>query len=141
MNKRVETIPPEAMAALSSYSWPGNIRELQNFIERSVILTSGNVLRVQAKELQRDNPVAASIGGTLEEIEREHILQALRETQGVIGGRFGAAFRLGLKRTTLLSKMQKFGIAAERKYVAVSDENRQAQTKSSRLKISRNMCS
>jgi DNA-binding NtrC family response regulator len=118
MNKRVETIPPEAMAALSSYSWPGNIRELQNFIERSVILTSGNVLRVQAKELQRDNPVAASIGGTLEEIEREHILQALRETDGVIGGRFGAAFRLGLKRTTLLSRMQKFGISAERKYVA-----------------------
>jgi DNA-binding NtrC family response regulator len=122
MNKRVETIPAEAMAALSSYPWPGNIRELQNFIERSVILTSGNVLRVQAKELQLDSPVAASTGGTLEEIEREHILQALRESDGVIGGRSGAALRLGLKRTTLLSRMQKFGISAERKYVAVTPD-------------------
>jgi DNA-binding NtrC family response regulator len=119
MNKQVETIPSEAMAALSSYPWPGNIRELQNFIERSVILTSGNVLSVPAKELQLTNPVATSSAGTLEEIEREHILQALRETDGVIGGRFGAAFRLGLKRTTLLSRMQKFGISSERKYVAV----------------------
>ena len=82
MNKRVETIHPEAMAALSSYPWPGNIRELQNLIERSVILMSGNVLRVQAKELQLDSPVAASTGGTLEEIEHEHILQALRESSG-----------------------------------------------------------
>ena len=122
MNKRVQTIPPEAMTALSSYRWPGNIRELQNFIERSVILTSGNVLRVQAKELQLDSPVAASTGGTLEEIEREHILQALRQTDGVIGGRFGAAFSLGLKRTTLLSRMQKFGISGERKYVAVAPD-------------------
>jgi DNA-binding NtrC family response regulator len=123
MNKRVETIPPEAMSALSRYPWPGNIRELQNFIERSVILTSGNVLRAQTKQLKLDSPVAASTGGTLEEIEREHILQALRETDGVIGGRFGAALRLGLKRTTLLSRMQKFGITFERKFVVVpSDE-------------------
>ena len=123
MNKRVETIPPEVMAAICSYSWPGNIRELQNFIERSVILTSGNVLRAQTKELKLDSPAAASTGGTLEEIEREHILQVLRETEGVIGGRFGAALRLGLKRTTLLSRMQKFGITSERKYVAIpSDE-------------------
>jgi DNA-binding NtrC family response regulator len=140
MNKRVETIPPEAMAALSRYSWPGNIRELQNFIERSVILTSGNVLRVQANELQLDSPVvAAPTGGTLEEFEREHILQALRETDGVIGGRFGAAFRLGLKRTTLLSRMQKFGISAERKYVAVSDEDQAARTKPQRQKTTRNI--
>jgi formate hydrogenlyase transcriptional activator len=139
MNKRVDTIPPEAMAALSSYPWPGNIRELQNFIERSVILTSGNVLRVQAKELQLDSPVAASSGGTLEEIEREHILQALRASDGVIGGRFGAAFRLGLKRTTLLSRMQKFGISAERTYVAVSDEDREARPKPQVQKITRNI--
>ena len=139
MNKRVQTIPSEAMAALSSYPWPGNIRELQNFIERSVILTSGNVLRVQAKELQLDSPVAASTGGTLEEIEREHILQALRQTDGVIGGRFGAAFRLGLKRTTLLSRMQKFGISGERMYVAVSDEVQAARAKPQRQKITRNI--
>jgi DNA-binding NtrC family response regulator len=119
LNKRVETIPAEAMAALSRYLWPGNVRELQNYIERSVILTSGNILRVQTKDLKLDNPVAASTGGTLEEIEREHILQVLRETDGVIGGRFGAALRLGLKRTTLLSRMQKFGITSERKYVAI----------------------
>jgi len=139
MNKRVETIPPEAIAALSKYAWPGNIRELQNFIERSVILTSGNVLRVQAKEMQLDSPVAPSTGGTLEEIEREHILQVLSETDGVIGGRFGAALRLGLKRTTLLSKMQKFGISAERKYVAVSDEDQAARAKPQRQKITRNI--
>ena len=139
MNKRVETIPREAMAALSSYPWPGNIRELQNFIERSVILTSGNVLRVEAKELQLDSPAAASTGGTLEEIEREHILQALRQTDGVIGGHFGAAFRLGLKRTTLLSRMQKFGISGERMYVAVSDEVQAARAKPQRQKITRNI--
>ena len=137
MNRRVETIPPEAMAALCSYSWPGNIRELQNFIERSVILTSGNVLRVQAKELQLDSPVAASTGGTLEEIEREHILQTLRETDGVVGGRLGAALRLGLKRTTLLSRMQKFGISAERKYVF--DEDQAARAKPQRQKITWNI--
>src|SRR5690606_665274 len=80
MNQRIETTPPEAMAALSAYPWPGNIRELQNFIERSVILTSGNVLRVQVKELKLHRPAVASSGGTLEEIERGHILQALHES-------------------------------------------------------------
>jgi DNA-binding NtrC family response regulator len=120
MNKRVETIPPEAMAALSSYSWPGNIRELQNLIERSVILTSGHVLRVQAKELQLESPVTGSPGGTLEEIERDHILRVLRETGGVIGGRHGAASRLGLKRTTLMAKMERIGISRERQYISVA---------------------
>jgi formate hydrogenlyase transcriptional activator len=139
MNKRVETIPPEALAALSSYTWPGNIRELQNFIERSVILTSGSVLRVPAKELQLVPPAAASIGGTLEEIEREHILQVLRDTHGVIGGRFGAAVKLGIKRTTLLSRMQKFGISAERKYVAASDDNQAARAKPQQQKITRSI--
>ncbi|MGH7828491.1 MAG: sigma-54-dependent transcriptional regulator [Candidatus Binatia bacterium] len=119
MNKRVESIPPEAMAALCSYSWPGNIRELQNFIERSVILTPGEVLRLQANELQLDNPVVASTGGTLEDIERDHILRVLRETGGVIGGRHGAALRLGLKRTTLLSKMERMGISQDRKYISI----------------------
>lgn len=123
MNKRVETIPPEAMAALSSYPWPGNIRELQNFIERSVILTSGNVLSVQAKELQLDNPGVVSTGGTLEEIERDHILRVLRETGGVIGGRHGAALRLGLKRTTLMAKMERLGISQDRKYISVAPDD------------------
>jgi DNA-binding NtrC family response regulator len=123
MNKRVETIPPEAMAALCSYSWPGNIRELQNFIERSVILTPGSVLRVQIKELQLASPVVAATGGTLEDVEREHILQVLRETGGVVGGRHGAASRLGLKRTTLVAKMERIGISQGRKYIAVAPDD------------------
>jgi DNA-binding NtrC family response regulator len=122
MNKRVATIPPEAMAALCSYTWPGNIRELQNFIERSVILTSGNVLRVQAEELQLAGPAIAATSGTLEDVEREHILQVLRDTGGVIGGRHGAALRLGLKRTTLMAKMERIGISQDRKYISVAPD-------------------
>jgi DNA-binding NtrC family response regulator len=120
MNKRVETIPREAMAALCSYPWPGNIRELQNFIERSVILTAGSDLRVQADELQPASPVVAATSGTLEDVERDHILRVLRETGGVIGGRHGAALRLGLKRSTLLSKMQRIGIPHNRKNITVA---------------------
>ena len=116
MNKRIETIPEEAMAALCRYSWPGNIRELQNLIERAVILTPDSVLKIQIGELQGSMPVAATMANTLEEVEREHILQTLRETGGVIGGRRGAAARLGLKRTTLLSKMERLGISRPRKY-------------------------
>jgi DNA-binding NtrC family response regulator len=120
MNKQVETIPAEAMAALCSYTWPGNIRELQNFIERSVILTAGSVLRVQADELHSASPVVAATGGTLEDVERDYILRVLRETSGVIGGRHGAALRLGLKRSTLLSKMQRIGIPHDRKNITVA---------------------
>jgi len=116
MNKQIETIPEEAMAALCRYSWPGNIRELQNFIERAVILTPGSVLRIQTNELQSSGPIASTVGGTLEDVERQRILQTLRETGGVIGGQQGAAARLGLKRTTLLSKMQKLGISRYTKY-------------------------
>ena len=114
MNKRIETIPEEAMAALCRHSWPGNIRELQNFIERAVILTPGSILQIQISELQRSTPITSTTANTLEDVEREHILQTLRETGGVVGGRHGAATRLGLKRTTLLSKMERLGIS--RKY-------------------------
>jgi formate hydrogenlyase transcriptional activator len=117
MNKRIETIPEEAMAALCRHSWPGNIRELQNFIERAVILTPGKVLQIQIDELQSCGPITT--GGTLEDVERQRILQALRETGAVIGGQQGAAARLGLKRTTLLSKMQKLGISRSTKYNSV----------------------
>jgi DNA-binding NtrC family response regulator len=123
MNKRVEAISPEAMAALCSYSWPGNIRELQNFIERSVILTPGSVLRVQIKELQLASPVVDATSNTLENVERDHILQVLRETGGVVGGRHGAALRLGLKRTTLLSKMERMGISHDRKHISVTPDD------------------
>jgi formate hydrogenlyase transcriptional activator len=123
MNKQVGTIPAEAVTALCSYPWPGNIRELQNFIERSVILTSGNVLRVQADELQPASQIVATTSGTLEDVERDHILRVLRETGGVIGGRHGAALRLGLKRTTLMAKMERMGILQDRKYISVVLDN------------------
>ncbi len=119
MNKRIETIPEVAMETLRRYSWPGNIRELQNSIERAVILTPGNVLQVQLKELQQANAIPSTTVNTLEEVERERILQALQETGGIVGGRVGAAVRLGLKRTTLLSKMQKLGISRFTEYASM----------------------
>ena len=116
MNKRIDSIPQETMAALGSYFWPGNIRELQNLIERSVILTAGNILQVQLDDLQQSTPISSPMAGTLEDVERQRILEALQESGAVIGGRNGAAVRLGLKRTTLLSKMQKLGIARNTNY-------------------------
>jgi len=92
-------------------SWPGNIRELQNFIERAVILSPGRVLRAPLGELERAPTAGLAVCSTLEETERNHILKVLGETNGVVGGRNGAAKRLGLKRTTLIYKMQKLGIA------------------------------
>ncbi len=111
MNKQIETIPGEAMEALSRYAWPGNIRELENFIERAVILSRGTVLHVSLADLRP--PAEVLTGGitTLESAEREHILRALRETNWVIGGPQGAAARLGIKRTTLQSKMRKLAIS------------------------------
>jgi DNA-binding NtrC family response regulator len=116
MKKQIETIPEEAMAALCRYSWPGNIRELQNFIERAVILTPASVLQIQIGDLQQSNHISSTMTGTLEDVERQRILQALRETGAVIGGPHGAAARLGLKRTTLLSKMQRLGITRKTNY-------------------------
>jgi formate hydrogenlyase transcriptional activator len=110
MNKRIETIPADAMAALCRYAWPGNVRELENALERAVILTSGPVLQVPASEFHGPAVSRSSAGTTLEATEREAILYALRETDGVLGGRRGAAARLGLKRTTLQSRMRKLGI-------------------------------
>lgn len=113
MSKRIETIPAETMAALTQYHWPGNIRELENLIERSVILSRGADLHVPLGELKA--PAAAAPNGvtTLEAAEREHILRVLRETKWVIGGPSGAAARLGMKRTTLQSKMRKLGISRQ----------------------------
>ena len=110
MNKQIETIPTEAMNALARWEWPGNVRELENFIERSVILSEGTILNVPLSELR---PVyeGARHDATLESLEREHILRVLRETGGVISGLRGAAARLGMKRTTLQSRMQKMGIS------------------------------
>ena len=114
MKKPIDTVPVKAMAALTEYHWPGNVRELENFIERAVILSRGAELQLPLAELQQRTkiPVAASSNGleTLEHAEREHIMRALGESRWVIGGPRGAAARLGMKRTTLQSRMRKLGI-------------------------------
>ena len=110
MDKRIETIPTEVMTALTDWDWPGNVRELENFIERSVILTSGSVLRAPLAELRLDADAASEPTTSLHDAEREHILRTLRETKGRISGPGGAANRLGLKRTTLNSKIKKLSI-------------------------------
>ncbi|TMQ27112.1 MAG: GAF domain-containing protein [Nitrospirae bacterium] len=111
MKKHIETIPSEAMKALQAYPWPGNVRELENFVERAVILTQGPDLFVSLAELQpRPSHTTNSGTTTLEQAEREHILKALRESNWTIGGPAGASTKLGMKRTTLQSKMQKLGV-------------------------------
>jgi formate hydrogenlyase transcriptional activator len=122
LKKPIEAIPAEAMDALTAYHWPGNVRELEHFIERAVVLTQGTALEISPSELKpAPKAVAVSISSsasssgavplaTLEAAEREHILRALEETNWVIGGPQGAAARLGMKRTTLQSRMQKLGI-------------------------------
>jgi formate hydrogenlyase transcriptional activator len=110
MGRRIETIPPETLQAFLKWPWPGNIRELENFIERSVILSPGPVLRAPLAELEAVEESAGQIDGNLEAAEREHILRVLRECKGMIGGADGAAGRLGVKRTTLNSKIKKLGI-------------------------------
>jgi len=108
MGKPITAISEEFMAALVSHSWPGNVRELQNLIERSVILATGAVLNGSLPEVTGRLKLSAAV--TLEEAERSHILQTLGQTEGVMGGRNGAAARLGLPRTTLISKMRRLGI-------------------------------
>jgi formate hydrogenlyase transcriptional activator len=124
MKKTIDRIRPEDMETLTTWHWPGNIRELENFIERVVILTSGPVLDVLASPLRATPPPAAAHAGVpgvgptgtsqrLQDAEREHILRVLRETHGVVGGPDGAAQRLGLKRTTLQARMKKLGITRQ----------------------------
>jgi formate hydrogenlyase transcriptional activator len=110
MNKRVETISQETMDALVRYPWPGNVRELENLIERAVILTRSSTLQIPLSELQAEAPDTTS-PITLEEAERDHIRRVLERSKGVVGGPNGAAAKLGMKRTTLQSKMKKLGIA------------------------------
>lgn len=108
--RKIETIPPDTMRALIRWDWPGNIRELENFIERAVILTKGPVLRAPLSELEFQEKESPPESSTLEATEREHILRVLREANGKIAGPKGAAARLGVKRTTLNSKLKKLGI-------------------------------
>ena len=112
MNKRIEEIPSETMDALVRYRWPGNVRELQNFIERAVILSPHVALRAPILELDPPSAFGGSnlpISG-LAEVERDHILRALEVSNWVIGGRNGAAERLGMKRTSLVYRMRKLCI-------------------------------
>ena len=113
MNKKIDDIPSETMDALVRYRWPGNIRELQNFIERAVILSSHSSLRAPVSELEpftADKEPSCPISG-LAEVERDHILRALEASHWVIGGRKGAAARLGMKRTSLVYRMRKLRIS------------------------------
>jgi formate hydrogenlyase transcriptional activator len=111
MDKQIDPIPSETMSALTSYQWPGNIRELQNFIERSVILSSGNVLSPPLASLRAAAETESLEAVTLEDAEREHIRKTLEQTRWVVAGPKGAAARLGIKRSTLYFRMQKLGIS------------------------------
>ncbi|MBI3803861.1 MAG: sigma 54-interacting transcriptional regulator [Nitrospirae bacterium] len=111
MNKQTETIPSETMTLLMNYPWPGNIRELENVIERSVILSEGAILSVPLAETARSSEILPKRTTTLEAAEREHIMRILDEANWVVGGVSGAAARLGMKRTTLQSRMRKLGIS------------------------------
>jgi formate hydrogenlyase transcriptional activator len=113
LGKSIDQVPDGVMEILQSYHWPGNIRELQNFIERSAIVTQGRVLSPRSTELKL--LMQAAMPGppqTLSDAERAHILVILKETNWTIGGHDGAAARLGVPRTTLIGRMQKLGIAS-----------------------------
>jgi len=127
MNRKIESIPSETMSVLCDYHWPGNIRELQNVIERAVILTPGPVLQVALSDLKPNGGSAPKLDGAarpeapgsmqrvLEDTERKQIFAALEETNWVVAGPKGAAARLGMKRSTLQVRMQKLGIARSSK--------------------------
>jgi len=126
LGKPIDVLPDEVMDVLKSHDWPGNIRELQNFIERAVVLSPDSALRPtlsELKQMTKQQPTAAA-ARTLAEAEREHILDVLKQTDGLIGGLRGAAARLGLPRTTLVYKMRKLGIEARRTHVKPAREVR-----------------
>jgi formate hydrogenlyase transcriptional activator len=117
MNKVVEDIPERTMDALMAYDWPGNIRELQNFVERGVIVSGGPVFEPPLMSLQARKSAPPKRRKTLEDAMREHILEALEHTRWVVGGRQGTAAYLGVARTTLLAKMRRLGIEAAREEI------------------------
>src|SRR5271155_4912549 len=118
LNKTIDLIPDEVIAVLKAHDWPGNIRELQNFIERAMLFSPGSVLRLPLDFNQRVKPTSKqsseSAARTLADADREHILETLRQTDWLIGGQDGAANRLGVPRTTLIYKMRKLGIEIRR---------------------------
>jgi transcriptional regulator with GAF, ATPase, and Fis domain len=111
MGRPIHQVPPETIAAFTSYSWPGNIRELQNLVERAVILSSDGVLANPLPIIHQDTVAAISNSTDLKEVELALILQALEAADWVVGGPVGAAAKLGLNRTTLAYKMNKLGIS------------------------------
>ncbi|MGA2113153.1 MAG: sigma 54-interacting transcriptional regulator [Bryobacteraceae bacterium] len=117
-DKPIDVIPDDVMEVLKAHDWPGNIRELQNFIERAVVFSPESVLRLPLTDLKQmtKQPAPASASRTLADAEREHILDVLKQTDGQIGGMHGAASRLGLPRTTLVYKMRKLGIETRRSH-------------------------
>jgi formate hydrogenlyase transcriptional activator len=113
MQKQIESIPAVALKKLSSWHWPGNIRELENFIERSVILTQGTALQAPVAALGSSGR-SAPVASTRQSNERDEILGILKVTRGRVAGPAGAAARMGIKRTTLISRMKKLGIDPRR---------------------------
>ncbi len=127
MNKAVQDVPSETMEAMLAYDWPGNVRQLQNFIEHGVIVSRGPVFQPPLSQLRSSKPtVAPKNGRTLDDATRDHVLQTLEETKWVVGGRHGAAARLGIARTTLVSKMRRLGIELVRDQVQGKGANHQA---------------
>jgi formate hydrogenlyase transcriptional activator len=114
LNKPIDAVPDEVLAALKAHDWPGNIRELQNVIERAVLLSPGSVLRLPLDLKRTVTQNSESTARTLADADREHILETLKQTDWMIGGQDGAANRLGLPRTTLVYKMRKLGIESRR---------------------------
>jgi formate hydrogenlyase transcriptional activator len=123
LGKQIDPVSPETMFALISHQWPGNIRELQNSIERSVILSAGSKLRFSLESSKRAADRESPQAITLEDVEREHIFRTIEETRGVMGGTSGAAARLGIKRSTLYYRMQKLGISRSERKPAISRQS------------------
>jgi formate hydrogenlyase transcriptional activator len=132
MNRQIDTILASTMERLTEYSWPGNIRELQHFIERAVILTTGSTLNAPLDDLRSavDTQLTAT---TLKQAESSHILKILRETRWVVGGPKGAAARLGIKRTTLMGKMRRLGLSRPEPEVAIGSATRESRPLPSRI--------
>jgi formate hydrogenlyase transcriptional activator len=114
LNKPIDLIPDAVVAVLKAHDWPGNIRELQNFIERAVLFSPGSELRLPLDFKQTVKQRSERVSRTLADADREHILETLKQTDWMIGGQDGAANRLGLPRTTLIYKMRKLGIEIRR---------------------------
>jgi formate hydrogenlyase transcriptional activator len=125
MNKMIDDIDLQTIDAMVAYHWPGNVRQLQNFIEHGVIITQGRIFRPALSQLQSPSTSSSSGPKTLDDATRDHILRTLQEKKWVVGGRQGAAARLGLARTTLIAKMRRLGIDSAPGEMLMESSNRQ----------------